>query len=282
MKVKKVTLLAIASVVWLIAGLNILKIGVSAYQGHWMLINGLLSMLVFALFQWRVFGPLVVKHTQRILKSREDKLAFWKFFDGPSFLIMFFMMGMGISIRHFALLPEGVIAWFYTGLGASLALAGVGFARQFFHHRPFVTWAESLVNMALLYFLLAMSAGVVYRELTKAMAFTGRTSLGYVHGHWLILGMGVCLALLSLDQRMKLSDHPLFKRFFLLYHGSLLVMGGMMMVRGILTVLGTPLTSGMNGAISGIAGLSHIGLLVAGLLFFKLLKVQLQEGSSCC
>ena len=95
MKVKKVTLLAIASVVWLIAGLNILKIGVSAYQGHWMLINGLLSMLVFALFQWRVFGPLVVKHTQRILKSREDKLAFWKFFDGPSFFDYVFYDGDG-------------------------------------------------------------------------------------------------------------------------------------------------------------------------------------------
>ena len=45
---------------------------------------------------------------------------------------MAFMMTMGISLRKFSLVPIDFIAFFYTGLGASLLLAGILFLRQFF------------------------------------------------------------------------------------------------------------------------------------------------------
>ena len=56
---------------------------------------------------------------------------FWKFFDGKSFAIMAVMMTGGIGLRSSGLAPERFIAVFYTGLGASLLLAGLLFGRNF-------------------------------------------------------------------------------------------------------------------------------------------------------
>lgn len=44
-----------------------------------------------------------------------------------SFLIMVFMIAFGIGLRASGLAPEGFIAVFYTGLGASLLTAGLRF-----------------------------------------------------------------------------------------------------------------------------------------------------------
>lgn len=82
-----------------------------------------------------IFGRLVKKHTKRIQGYQEEKKWFWNFFDLKSFLIMAFMITGGILIRSLSLCPEWFIAFFYTGLGTSLFLAGLTFFYQFFHLR---------------------------------------------------------------------------------------------------------------------------------------------------
>ncbi len=44
------------------------------------------------------------------------------------------MMTGGILIRGLSLLPESVIAVFYTGLGSALLLAGVLFGKNYLQH----------------------------------------------------------------------------------------------------------------------------------------------------
>lgn len=127
MKVKKNTLLLLACLVWGIAGLNVLRLGLLAYPTHLTVWNLCLSVLVFAVFQKKVFGKLVQKHTMRIEGYGEERQFFLKFFDGKSFLIMAVMISGGAVLRHSGLAPEGFIAVFYTGLGAALFLAGMLF-----------------------------------------------------------------------------------------------------------------------------------------------------------
>ena len=50
MKVKKYNLLLIASFVWIIAGFNILHIGIVTYTNYLNIINLFLSLLVFLFF----------------------------------------------------------------------------------------------------------------------------------------------------------------------------------------------------------------------------------------
>lgn len=127
MKVKKNTLLLIACFVWTAAGFNILRIGIMAYSSYLSLLNIILSAAVFGIFQYFIFGRLVEKHTKRISDYEEEKHFFLKFFDLKSFIIMAFMMTGGIYLRTSGLGPERFIAVFYSGLGASLFLAGILF-----------------------------------------------------------------------------------------------------------------------------------------------------------
>jgi len=93
--------------------------------------HGKLSVLVFTAFQKFVFGKLVKKHTARISAYQEERHFFLKFFDKKAFVIMAVMMTGGIGLRAGGLVPERFIAVFYTGLGASLMLAGLLFGRNY-------------------------------------------------------------------------------------------------------------------------------------------------------
>ncbi len=128
--VRKRTLLLIAGIVWMIAGFNVARLGVMSYlniERRWYLY--LLSGLVFLLFG-SMFFWMSQKHTKRIL-GYEDYRPFWHFFDWKAYLIMTCMMSVGIGFRAAGIFPEIFVAFFYSGLGLALALAGVLFSRNY-------------------------------------------------------------------------------------------------------------------------------------------------------
>ena len=128
MKVHAKYLLLIAAAVWFIAGVNILRLGVLAAMAGdaqpWLLIIGI--PVVFLLFHM-MFSKLVGKHADRIRSYGENKMHVLRFFDVKGYIIMAIMMGGGIGLRAAGIIPGWFVAFFYTGLGAALSLAGVGF-----------------------------------------------------------------------------------------------------------------------------------------------------------
>lgn len=130
-RVRTDRLLLIAALVWGAAGINILILGLREYGPYWSVLNVLLSCAVFVVFQTCIFGRLVKKHTRRITTYSEETQHFWKFFDLRSFVIMAAMIALGIWLRNSAWVPRVFIAVFYTGLGASLALAGILFGQAY-------------------------------------------------------------------------------------------------------------------------------------------------------
>lgn len=128
MKISTEKLLLVAGIVWIVAGGNIGNIGIGALtHDHvvwWVL---LATLVVFLLFHLFVFQKLVKKHSARIRGFEEDKKHIWHFFDKKGYIIMAIMMGGGIALRASGLLPEWFIAFFYTGLGLALTVAGVSF-----------------------------------------------------------------------------------------------------------------------------------------------------------
>ena len=117
---------------WTIAGFTILRIGILAYQPYLSTVNLFLSVVVFAVFQHFIFGRLVQKHTKRIIGYAEDSQFFLKFFDMKAFIIMAVMITGGIYLRTSGLAPKHFIAVFYSGLGASLFLAGILFGKNYY------------------------------------------------------------------------------------------------------------------------------------------------------
>lgn len=123
-------LLLIAGIVWLIAGFNVARLGILSYliiTFHWYYI--LLSILVFCAFG-TMFFKMTMKHTKRIV-SYKEKMPFWYFFDVKSYIIMIFMMSGGIGFRAAGIFPDVFVAFFYSGLGCALSLAGIVFLIRF-------------------------------------------------------------------------------------------------------------------------------------------------------
>lgn len=127
------------------------------------------------------------------------------------------------------------------------------------------------MNTALIYAIFAMIGGVFYREFTKWNGITAKTTLSAVHTHYFIMGMMVFLLLVLLEKSFSFTSART-GRVLTVYHTGLNVTVVMMMVRGVAQVLETPLSSGMDAAISGIAGIGHILLGVS--LVLLLLQVR--------
>ena len=74
-----------------------------------------------------MFGKIVVKNAQRIRGLDAERLNFLRFLDLKGYLIMAFMMSFGVGLRLSGLIPNWFFAFFYTGLGCALTLAGASF-----------------------------------------------------------------------------------------------------------------------------------------------------------
>ena len=126
-------------------------------------------------------------------------------------------------------------------------------------------------NTALVYAILAMVGGVFYREFTKFNGLTARTPLSMVNTHYFLLGMVFFLPLLVLEKNFSFTGAAT-GRVLAVYHVGLNLTAVMLAVRGVIQVLGNTLSSGVNAAISGMAGIGHILLGVS--LVLLLLQVK--------
>ena len=130
-RVSRRTLLLIAGLVWIIAGANILRIGIITWvddQREWLFKTGE-AIVVFLLFFSLIFRRLYNKHTARI-GQKADRNCPFSFFDVKGWLIMGFMITLGILVRKLHLLPTSFIAVFYTGSSSALILTGILFLVQ--------------------------------------------------------------------------------------------------------------------------------------------------------
>lgn len=132
------------------------------------------------------------------------------------------------------------------------------------------------MNLSLLYAILAMVGGVFYREFTKFNGFTGKTTLGVVHTHYFLLGMVFFLLLLLLEKNFSFTGAKT-GRILVAYQVGLNLTAVMFVVRGITQVLGIALSSGMDAAISGIAGIGHILLGISLVLLLMQIKRSVSD-----
>ena len=134
-EVPKRILLIIAGIIWMIAGFNVIRLGIISYKSieiKWYL--PIFSGIIFILFGM-MFYKMTQKHSKRIMNYEEAYRPIWNFFDVKSYIIMAVMMGGGIGLRNAGVFPDIFVAFFYTGLGCALFLAGVCFMIMFLKNR---------------------------------------------------------------------------------------------------------------------------------------------------
>jgi len=126
-------LILIAGLVWCAAGAMVSMVGLPLEfrLAPSQLILFPLAVAIFLAFYFLVFSRLVRKHTGRIRARTEDRLPVWQFFNASSWAVMAVMMGGGMALRFSHLVPDSMIAFFYSGLGVALFLCGVRFLGLF-------------------------------------------------------------------------------------------------------------------------------------------------------
>lgn len=130
---------------------------------------------------------------------------------------------------------------------------------------------KKYLKTSLVFTILALVAGVFYREFTKWNGFTGTTTLAFMHTHFFVLGTGLYLFVALFVKAMpELKVQKAFKVFDRLHPIALVLFEVMLLVRGIVQVLALSVSEGM---VAGIAGITHILLLVS-LVSFGLALVK--------
>jgi len=132
-RIPKNHLMLIAGLVWCAAGAMVCAIGLPLEFGlaPSQVILFPLAVVIFLVFYVVVFSRLVRTHTGRIRARPEDRLPFWDFFNASSWAVMAVMMGGGMALRLSHVMPDWMIAFFYSGLGLALFLCGVRFLGVF-------------------------------------------------------------------------------------------------------------------------------------------------------
>lgn len=114
-------LLLVNGILWTAIGTKIALIGIKAYQSleviPWWFF--LLSAVVFAGF-WFMFTGVVRKYAARIMAMTEPKTSIFKTFSLKGYLIIAFMITLGITLKRIPQVPDTFIAWFYCGLDPGL------------------------------------------------------------------------------------------------------------------------------------------------------------------
>lgn len=119
---------------WSIAGFNILRKGIPALLSdhRWFIV--ILAILVTTGFTL-MFRKVSASYTNRIVNLEGERFPFYRFMSLKGYLVIGFMMSLGIFLTKIPGMPQSFFAWFYPGLGTGLSYGAVNFFINCIKHR---------------------------------------------------------------------------------------------------------------------------------------------------
>lgn len=130
MRFDKPYLYLVAALIWGIPGGIITTKGVMTYAklpsiDWWMCAITLAVLTAF----YQMFRRVVARYSAHIEKSSAP-CSIWNTFPLRGWVLILFMMGLGISLRHIPSIPTEFYATFYSGLGPMLLLSSFRFLEK--------------------------------------------------------------------------------------------------------------------------------------------------------
>lgn len=135
-------LLLMQVLVWLAPGIVITRKGVLALlqvsathpeRVWWLVVIAVTVAVSFSL----MFNNFIKRYTTRILNFPERKKSLFAFLDLHGYILITFMMCLGIALKYIPGMPVEFFAGFYPGLGTALSIAGV---------RYLVSWGKTITE----------------------------------------------------------------------------------------------------------------------------------------
>ena len=128
--VEKRHLLLANAIVWGAPGVKILVTGIRSYLSVWpselIVWLALGTVAVLAGFLW-MFSRIVKRYSDRILAFPQKKKSILAFLPLRGWILVIFMMCLGISLKFIPGIPTEFFASFYPALGTALVVSGATF-----------------------------------------------------------------------------------------------------------------------------------------------------------
>lgn len=124
-------LYALASLLWFVAGTNVLRIGLIGWPSEeHLLVSSLWAVGSLLFFTGFIFPRVVQRNLSSLTQRSEAELRWYHCFTRSAWIIMSGMIALGVTIRVLELAPPSFITGFYTGLGLSLILSIYPYLRE--------------------------------------------------------------------------------------------------------------------------------------------------------
>lgn len=136
---------------------------------------------------------------------------------------------------------------------------------------------KRMIRISAAYLVFGLSVGILYHEAASYMQFTGKSMLRVVHGHALLLGALVFLAVPVLMKVFQLEEQKQFHKFVRLYNVGLVLSLLFMSVRGITQLFQMELPGVADHMIGGMAGVGHFIMTGGIVAFYKAYLGAVQE-----
>jgi hypothetical protein len=125
--VPKPVLIALGAALWGFAAFRILKLGFIFIEAHalhhWL--NYLIGFAGFVPFFMLVFRKVSLRYITRIINLPQRRPCMFAFFDLRGYIMMSFMITLGILVSHWKLIPDLYKGTFFISLGLSLLASSV-------------------------------------------------------------------------------------------------------------------------------------------------------------
>lgn len=120
--VPKPVLIALGAALWGFAAYRILSLGFIFIERHALhhFLNYLIGVAGFVPFFLLVFRKVSRRYINRIKNLPQRRPCMFAFFDLRGYILMTFMITMGIAISHWKVIPELYKGTFFISLGLSL------------------------------------------------------------------------------------------------------------------------------------------------------------------
>ena len=128
------------------------------------------------------------------------------------------------------------------------------------------------LTTSIVYAILAMLGGVFFREFTKAIGYTGETTLSVVHTHFFLLGMVFFILLALLENAFHFSAAKRLKGWIVAYQVGLNITVAGLLARGVAQATQAALSKGLDASLSGVSGIGHAILGVSMVMILLIVR----------
>lgn len=134
-RVPRKVLFLLASLFWMAVSIKLLltacRFFVELSVPYWLVTSAVLGVIPFYYF---VFRKITDKYISRIWRLANDKPCLFAFFSWKSYVLVLFMVGLGIGASMLPAIPDKGLHAFLITLGITMLLSATRFVRAFFDY----------------------------------------------------------------------------------------------------------------------------------------------------